>query len=293
MRDLAASPIRRLVLLGLVGLTAATALGIAAGPAAAQGLQPIARPPLAAAPAPQPPQMPAQSPADISFPPTPVGQTAVIPCASLCITDPNGPSGNCNGSGTVSITQALSAPFSVGNFRTTTSPGSCTGTAVTLPTNLSAGQYLVYDFSFAPTTSGGFSSNLVFDNNLTYTLTGSTTSGAPCVASATTLCLNNSRFQVQAQWQTADGTSGQAQVVDLTTDTGYMWFFASSNVELVLKVLNGCPLNNSFWVFAGGLTNVRVLITVTDTVTGTVKSFMNPQGTAFQPIQDTSAFSCS
>jgi hypothetical protein len=54
--------------------------------------------------------------------------------------------------------------------------------------------------------------------------------------------------------------------------------------------LNACTLNSRFWVFAGGLTNVRVVMTVTDTQTGTVKTYTNPQGVAFQPIQDTSAF---
>jgi hypothetical protein len=293
MRDLAASP-RRLTL--SLALAAGAVFACAARPAAAQGGLAIAQAPPAAArqapPAVQPPQAPSASAADISFPPTPVGQTSSVTCASLCVTDPSGAAGNCNGSGTISITKPLAAPFSIGNFRTNTTAGSCTGTAATLPVNLSPGEYLVYDFAFAPTSSGSFSDTLTFDNNLTYSLTGDTTAGAPCTANSTTLCLNNNRFQVQAAWRTSDGTSGQAETVTLTTDTGYMWFFSSDNVEVVIKVLDGCPLNNSFWVFAGGLTNVRVVITVTDTVTGTVRTFVNPQGTAFQPIQDTSAFTC-
>ncbi|HEX5715648.1 MAG TPA: hypothetical protein VF179_05775, partial [Thermoanaerobaculia bacterium] len=78
--------------------------------------------------------------------------------------------------------------------------------------------------------------------------------------------------------------------VPLTSDTGYFWFFGSTNVEMIIKVLNGCGANNRYWVFAGGLTNVRVRITVTDTLRGVTKQYTNPQGTAFQPIQDTSAF---
>jgi hypothetical protein len=61
-------------------------------------------------------------------------------------------------------------------------------------------------------------------------------------------------------------------------------------VEAVVKVLNACTFNQKFWVFAGGLTNVQVTLTVTDTKTGTVRIYNNPQGAAFQPIQDTSAF---
>jgi hypothetical protein len=35
-----------------------------------------------------------------------------------------------------------------------------------------------------------------------------------------------------------------------------------------------------------------VVLKVTDTQTGQVKTYVNPQGTAFAPIQDTSAFAC-
>jgi hypothetical protein len=95
---------------------------------------------------------------------------------------------------------------------------------------------------------------------------------------------------VEATWQTSDGTTGAAHAVRLTDDSGYLWFFAASNVEVIVKVLNACALNSRYWVFAGGLTNVRTVITVTDSETGMLKSYTNPQGTAFQPIQDTSAF---
>ncbi|MEO8432122.1 MAG: hypothetical protein ABI592_11485 [Acidobacteriota bacterium] len=111
-----------------------------------------------------------------------------------------------------------------------------------------------------------------------------------CVANATTLCLNASRFRVTVAWTKPDGTTGPGQAVGLTSDTGYFWFFSANNVEMVIKVVDGRPLNSRFWVFAGGLTNVRVVITVTDTLSGAVKTYTNPQGTAFQPIQDTSAF---
>ena len=61
-------------------------------------------------------------------------------------------------------------------------------------------------------------------------------------------------------------------------------------MEAVVKVLNACSLGSRFWVFAGGLTNVSVTITVIDTKSGTVKNYVNPQGTAFVPVQDTNAF---
>ena len=112
----------------------------------------------------------------------------------------------------------------------------------------------------------------------------------PCVTTAANLCLSSGRFRVRASWQTATG-SGSGTAVPLTSDTGYFWFFTGANVEMIVKVLNACPLNGRKWVFAGGLTNVNVVLTVTDTQTGAVRSYTNPQNTAFQPIQDTNAFS--
>jgi hypothetical protein len=112
-----------------------------------------------------------------------------------------------------------------------------------------------------------------------------------CVPSDTVKCLGaGGRFKVEATYQASGQPVGNARVVKLTDDTAYFWFFNAANVEAVLKVLNGCGLNNRYWVFAGGLTDVRVVLTVTDTANGTVWTRTNPQSTAFQPIQDTSAF---
>ncbi len=113
-----------------------------------------------------------------------------------------------------------------------------------------------------------------------------------CEADARTLCLEDGRFAVRARWETADG-AGDATAWPLTADTGLYWFFGSNNVEMVIKVLDGCGINGHRWVFAGGLTDVAVTMTVTDTETGEVQPYENLAGTPFQPIQDIKAFSCS
>lgn len=112
-----------------------------------------------------------------------------------------------------------------------------------------------------------------------------------CTPNTTTLCLNANRFQVTADWEKPDGTKGHGTAILLTPDTGYFWFFNSSNIEVVTKVLAFCanPFN-AYWVFAAGLTNVKVTLTYTDTKNGTVVTKQNPQGTAFVAIQDTAAF---
>ena len=110
-----------------------------------------------------------------------------------------------------------------------------------------------------------------------------------CAQTATTVCLSDARFAVSATWATNDGKSGQGSATQLTSDTGYFTFFSSTNVEVVVKVLNACGLNSRYWVFAGGLTNVKVVLTVRDTKTGTVRTYTNPIDTAFLPLQDTNA----
>ena len=114
----------------------------------------------------------------------------------------------------------------------------------------------------------------------------------PCVPDGQTLCLTDGRFRVTAEWATTQGTSGQGQAKDITADTGYFWFFDEDNVEMVVKVLDACvpALGNRFWVFAGGLTNVEVVLQVVDSETGFTRTYTNPQSTPFQPIQDTQAF---
>jgi hypothetical protein len=84
-----------------------------------------------------------------------------------------------------------------------------------------------------------------------------------------------------------------ARAVTLSDDTGYFWFLGRANVELVTKVLDGCstPLQ-SYWVFAAGLTDYDVTLTVTDTTNGAVRRYHNAAGRAFPSLQDTAAFGC-
>lgn len=112
--------------------------------------------------------------------------------------------------------------------------------------------------------------------------------GPGCQTDATTLCVHGGRFKVQARWTTPNKT-GQAEPFQLGDDSGYFVFFDVANVELVVKVLDGCGLNQRYWIFASGLTNVEVDLDVTDLNTGQAKHYHNPFGTPFPAIQDTSA----
>jgi|GEM_PF-1715710 len=116
------------------------------------------------------------------------------------------------------------------------------------------------------------------------------TSSGTCFATDTAMCLNNNRFKVETDWRTGAGATGAGHAIKLTADSGYFWFFGPDNVEIVTKVLNACDLNARYWLFSAGLTNVEVVLRVTDTKTGAVKTYTNPLETKYVAVQDTSAF---
>ena len=113
----------------------------------------------------------------------------------------------------------------------------------------------------------------------------------PCMPDATTHCLADGRFRVTAEWADFVGTEGDGQAILASADSGEFWFFGPDNTELVVKVLDACdPPFNRFWVFAAGLTNVEVELTVEDTQAQTVRVYDNDLGVDFEPILDTDAF---
>ena len=106
-----------------------------------------------------------------------------------------------------------------------------------------------------------------------------TEAAGTCVEDAHGLCLFGSRFRVTVEWRDPNsGNSGRGAAIPRTDQSGTFWFFDPSNVELVVKVLDGRPLTGKFWVFYGALSDVEYWITVTDTVTGAQKQYHNPPG---------------
>jgi len=152
--------------------------------------------------------------------------------------------------------------------------------------------HLEFDLDFTEPWTIAVSNILPFDfGNYSVSLVCTGGSAGSCVPDADTLCLNNGRFKVEAKYTTAQVPSGTANVVKLTDETGYLWFFNQNNVESVVKVLNACGVNNRYWVFAAGLTNQGVDITVTDTLHPTAaKHYLNPLNTTFVTKTDTDAF---
>ncbi len=71
--------------------------------------------------------------------------------------------------------------------------------------------------------------------------------------------------------------------------SGIFWFFSSSNWELMTKIINGCGLNNRYWSFSAGLTNVFFRLEVTDVTSGTNKIYFNYPGPPAPAITDVNA----
>ncbi|HVS63547.1 MAG TPA: hypothetical protein VMT85_08595 [Thermoanaerobaculia bacterium] len=112
-----------------------------------------------------------------------------------------------------------------------------------------------------------------------------------CVKSSTTLCLNDDRFQVRVDWRDFEGNTGLGTAVPGASNTSAnLWFFQPDNWELLVKVLDACPVNNRYWVFFAATTNVQFTVTVTDTQTQAVKTYFNPLGQSADAITDTQAF---
>ena len=67
--------------------------------------------------------------------------------------------------------------------------------------------------------------------------------------------LGGGRFEVTTVFRNAL-RSGSAQFTGLSENAGAFWFFTPNNVEVVIKILDGRPVNGHFWVFGAALTNV-------------------------------------
>jgi hypothetical protein len=128
--------------------------------------------------------------------------------------------------------------------------------------------------------------------------TTSTDPTAPCVADGDTLCLLDGRFRVEVEWHDHinpgnNNGPGQVQTSPVGgSKTGVFSFFNPSNIELIVKALDGGPVNGHFWLFYGALSTVEYWVTVTDTETGDSNTYHNPPD-ELCGVGDTAAFPAS
>ena len=84
------------------------------------------------------------------------------------------------------------------------------------------------------------------------------------------------------------GNPGQVQVAD--EDAGLFTFLDEQEWQALVRIVNGCRINDHFWVFAAATSGVEFDLTVTDTVVGESRSYVNPLDNLPEPITDTAAF---
>ena len=112
-----------------------------------------------------------------------------------------------------------------------------------------------------------------------------------CQPTAERRCLRDSRYAVEVDWWTKDGESGAGRVVRVgTNDSSLFLFFDEDNWEILIKVLDGCAVNEHVWVFGAATTDLGYLIRVTDTESGAIKEYRNEPGLPAPAITDATAF---
>lgn len=85
-----------------------------------------------------------------------------------------------------------------------------------------------------------------------------------------------------------------AKTVPLASDdSAVFWFFQPANFELLIKMVDGCFVNNRYWVYYAATSNVEFTVRVVDTFFDPliVKTYRNPLGTQQRTsVADTNAF---
>jgi len=111
---------------------------------------------------------------------------------------------------------------------------------------------------------------------------------------ATSYCVQDTHFVVSARFRvgapgTAEGTA-QTLTCSICQESGIFTFFAPTNWEVMFKVLNGCGLNDRFWVFSAATTNVFYRLEVFDIRAGVNKVYFNYPGPPAPAVTDVNAF---
>ena len=98
------------------------------------------------------------------------------------------------------------------------------------------------------------------------------------------------RFYAQVTFESPKRGFGIPRLVN--QDSGGLTFFDQANLEILVKVLDACAINDRFWVFASGLTDVGVTLVVGDRLEDVERTYESSLGTPFELIRDIDAFAC-
>jgi hypothetical protein len=108
------------------------------------------------------------------------------------------------------------------------------------------------------------------------------------------------RFEVEVLRRDGAGVVDRARPVFVPDQPDGSWqssllfsFFSDDNWELMLKVLDGCAINNHHWVFVAAASDVEYEITVHDRLLDTTRTYRHAAGEPTPAITDIGAFACN
>lgn len=113
--------------------------------------------------------------------------------------------------------------------------------------------------------------------------------------SADVACFHEARFEasVLRHDEAGEGRYSSPSVKQAETkDSGVFYFFDASNWEVLVKLLDGCALTGSYWLFAASATDLGFDVLLSDTETGESRVFRKPPGRA-PALVDTAVFQAS
>jgi hypothetical protein len=94
-----------------------------------------------------------------------------------------------------------------------------------------------------------------------------------------TLELLGGRFAITLDWSDPrTGLGGRAAARALTDEAGLFWFFAPTNLEFAVKLLDGVGTNGHFWLFHAGVTDLETTLTLVDRLSGQTRTLHKPPG---------------
>ncbi len=113
-----------------------------------------------------------------------------------------------------------------------------------------------------------------------------------CSPSETAAVLSGG-YEVRMCFEMPSGARVDASNYHLeSTASGLLYFFDRDNVEVLVKVLDGCAINGHRWVFSAPVTDLAFNLEITEQATGRAFTHRNPRGTTAATAGDTAAFPC-
>ena len=118
-----------------------------------------------------------------------------------------------------------------------------------------------------------------------------------CHSSLNRVCLQKGRFSVEGTFSYENSSSGlyengkmKVKEAMLDDSASLFYFFDENNIEIIIKVLDGCGVNGKYWIFGSVTTDLDYTLTVMDHATGTKLSYGSNSDKPL--MSDISAFSC-